>query len=72
MRIDFLIDNDDRRTGTLMHDINMWLVFHARAGCEMNEQDAGDLTLLTVNFHDPLDAMDFWAWRGISHRGRRS
>jgi hypothetical protein len=69
------LDGNDRRTGNLLHDIQTWIHFFARAGCEMHEEseddeDGADLTLLTVEFCDPLDAADFWLSRGISHRGR--
>ena len=77
MRVSFLLDGNDRRTGNLLDDVQTWIHFFARSGCEMHEEgvddeDGTDRTLLTVEFCDPLDAVDFWLWRGISHRGRRS
>jgi hypothetical protein len=79
MNVSFLIDESDRQTGLLLHDINTWLHFYARSGWRMIEEDVDDdgdttaqLTRLTVDFRDPLDAADFWRWRDISSRGRRS
>ena len=77
MPISFLIDGKDRRVASLRNDIQTWLHFLSRSACEVNEEavdveDGADLTRLTVEFCDPLDEADFWLWRGISHRGRRS
>lgn len=77
MRVSFLMDGIDRRTDTLLHDIQTWIQFFSRACCQLHEEDVEDednanLTLLTVEFLDPLDAADFWLWRGISRNGRRS
>ena len=77
MPISFLLDGNDRRTGNVLHDIQTWLHFFSRSVCEINEEivddeDGADLTRLTVNFRDALDEVDFWLWRGKSHRGCRS
>ena len=77
MRVSFLMDGNDRRSGKLRHDIHTWLHFFSRSVCEIHEvgvddEDGGNATRLIVEFRDPLDEVDFWLWRGISHRGCRS
>jgi hypothetical protein len=77
MPISFLMDGKDRRTDNLLHDIKTWLHFHSRSSGEIrqvcvDDEDGADLKRITVEFRDRLDEADFWLWRGIFHRGRRS
>lgn len=77
MTISFIVDGKDGRADNLLHDINTWLHYHSRSSGKIREQcvddeDGADLKRITVEFRDLLDEADFWLWRGISHRGRRS
>ncbi len=53
-------------TESLRHDIKTFLQLPARDQRQVREEDDCDgLTLLTVDFRDPLDASDFKLWRNI-------
>ena len=86
MKIILLIDDKGHRLDDLRDDINAFLLFQARGGCRLLEEDAteekdGDdedepepvqRTRLTVEFDDALDAADFLDWRDIRRHVRRS
>jgi hypothetical protein len=53
-------------TASLRHDIKPFLQFPPRDQYQVREEDDFDgLTLLRVDFRDPLDASDFKLWRNI-------
>jgi hypothetical protein len=73
MRVTLSIDPTDYQANTLRQDIQTFLHYHARKECNVREEmDFDGLTLLTVEFRDPLDAADFKLWRNIRHHICRS
>jgi hypothetical protein len=66
MRVTLLIDLFDDQIDDLRHDVQTFLHLMARDRWQVSEADGpDDLTLVTVDFHDSLDADDFKLWRNI-------
>jgi hypothetical protein len=75
MKVTLTIDTTDPRDLSMRDEINGWLHHVARSSWTIDETEADDdtrLTTLTYGFVDPLDAEDFYRWRGLSGRGSRA
>jgi hypothetical protein len=73
MRVTLKIDLTDRANDQLRFDIQTWLQQFARDQWRTSEaEDIDGLKLLTFDFRNPLDAVDFPQWRGIGRHVCRS
>lgn len=50
---------------------NAWTVEETVSDDDEGEDDEKRTTTLTFSFRNPLDASDFFYWRGLCGRGRR-
>ena len=73
MRLKILLtSNNPRDDENLLHDIRVWLQYVARGNWRASEnKDSDGRTLLTLDFHNSMDAFEFENWRGIHRRIRR-
>lgn len=73
MRVTLKIDLTDRANDQIRFDIQTWLQLFARDQWRTIEtEDIDGLKLLTFEFRDPLDAVDFQRWRSIGRHVCRS
>ena len=78
MRVTFLMNENDRRAGTLLHNACTWLQHYARSSCNIRDEDLADeddaefLARVMIAFRDPLDAIGLYHWRDMSGRGKLS
>jgi hypothetical protein len=75
MNVTLTIDSTVSRDVSMRDEINGWLHHVARSWWTVDETEADDdarLTTLTYGFRDPLNAEDFYRWRGLGGRGSRA
>ena len=72
MRVVITIDPRDPHRDSVRDDAEWWLGNRARAGWRVREgEDRDEREVLTFEFDDPLDAMDFhYRIAPAEHRGR--
>jgi hypothetical protein len=73
MRVTIEIDPNSRDDDNLVHTIRLWLHHSARGKWSTSEsENINGLTLLTFDFRDSLDAVDFQGWRDVARHIRRT
>jgi hypothetical protein len=73
MIVTLRIDINDRQFDQLRFDIQTWLLMFARDECWISEiEDVDGFTLMTFDFRDALDAVDFPLWRDIRLYAQRT
>jgi len=73
MRVTLKINSNDSGNELLRFDIQTWLQLFARDQWRTSEaEDIDGSELLTFEFRDPLDAVDFQRWRSIDRHIHRS
>ena len=73
MKITLKVDVNDRQVDNLHFDVQTWLQMFARDQWRISETEEFDgFKLMTFEFRDALDAVDFQQWRDIGRYVKRT